>query len=176
MLPKMRRFWNVRAMPTLAASEGDSLVMSSPSKHTRPWVTDCSRLTTLNRVVLPAPFGPMSAVISPSRTSMLTSFTALRPPNWTVTPSTRSRTLSFAGSAVCASAAAMTSASTGGSVSASSASAWPRVPPSASHPTPAGSFVLQAQERAAERARPSPMKTPTIPIGRNMRRRIMMTE
>ena len=147
MLPKMRRFWKVRAMPALAASEGDSLVMSWPSKNTRPWVTDCSRLTTLNSVVLPAPFGPMSAVISPSRTSMLTSFTALRPPNWTVTFSTRSRTLSFAGSAVCASAAAMTSASTGGSFSASSASACPRMPPNASHPTPAGSLSFRRRSR-----------------------------
>src|SRR5476651_1535200 len=35
----------------------------------------------LNAVVLPAPFGPISASVSPSRTVKLTSCTARRPPN-----------------------------------------------------------------------------------------------
>src|SRR3954462_6143934 len=46
---------------------------------------------TLNVVVLPAPFGPMSPVICPSRADRLTSVTALMPPNFTET-STISRT------------------------------------------------------------------------------------
>src|SRR4051795_3328694 len=46
---------------------------------------------TLNVVVLPAPLGPMSPVIWPSRADRLTSVTALMPPNLTDT-STISRT------------------------------------------------------------------------------------
>src|SRR5271157_850300 len=45
----------------------------------------------LNSVVLPAPFGPISAQISPAPTRSETSFTAIRPPNRTVTSDTSSR-------------------------------------------------------------------------------------
>jgi hypothetical protein len=43
----------------------------------------------LNTVVLPAPFGPISAVISPWFAVNETSFTAVRPPNRMVRCSTR---------------------------------------------------------------------------------------
>ena len=42
----------------------------------------------LNMVVLPAPFGPITAVISRSRAAKETSFTAMRPPKRMVTCST----------------------------------------------------------------------------------------
>jgi hypothetical protein len=41
----------------------------------------------LNRVVLPAPFGPMIPVISPDATEKETSCKAVRPPNILVIPS-----------------------------------------------------------------------------------------
>src|SRR5215471_5189401 len=40
----------------------------------------------LKLVVLPAPFGPMSATVSPSFTEKLTSWTARRPPNRLLKP------------------------------------------------------------------------------------------
>ena len=42
---------------------------------------------TLNRVVLPAPFGPMSPVTVPARTLRLASLSAATPPKRTATPS-----------------------------------------------------------------------------------------
>src|SRR5271166_84668 len=44
----------------------------------------------LNRVVLPAPFGPISPQMAPLETSKLTSSSAVTPPNRIVTPSTAS--------------------------------------------------------------------------------------
>ncbi len=46
---------------------------------------------SLNRVLLPAPFGPMIDRISPAAAVKLTSLTATSPPNDFVTPSTASR-------------------------------------------------------------------------------------
>src|SRR5574341_1352317 len=54
--------------------------MSSPNSSTCPDVAGRTPVTTLNSVVLPAPFGPMMALRSPGRTLMLTSWTAWRPP------------------------------------------------------------------------------------------------
>jgi hypothetical protein len=48
------------------------------------------RLITLNSVVLPAPFGPISVKTSPSRTSKLAPRTASTPPKLTVTSRTES--------------------------------------------------------------------------------------
>src|SRR5580704_12365943 len=47
-------------------------------------------LIIANKVVLPAPFGPMSAVIRPVSTSSETLSTASNPPKRLLTPSTRS--------------------------------------------------------------------------------------
>ena len=66
MFTKMRRFWNVRAIPSRAALAGLSLVRSMPSKLIRPPVSPCCLLMALNSVVLPAPLGPMRAVMLPS--------------------------------------------------------------------------------------------------------------
>src|SRR5215212_5887828 len=63
-------YWKAMKRPIRARSSGSASVMSSPPKWIVPSVT--SRLgwpiTTLARVDLPDPLGPMSAWTSPSRT------------------------------------------------------------------------------------------------------------
>src|SRR5690606_8635804 len=83
--------WNVRAMPRRARLAGDSPVMSSPSRNTRPDAGFSKPVMVLNIVVLPAPFGPMSPVMRPSSMVRLTSSTAVLPPNRTVMPLVSSR-------------------------------------------------------------------------------------
>src|SRR6516162_9994114 len=60
--------------------------MSSPSSVTRPRVGFSRPVTTLNRVVFPAPLGPIRPVMCPPSAARDTSSTATRPPNRTVTP------------------------------------------------------------------------------------------
>ena len=57
--------WNVRAMPREARWCGASVVMSDPRKLIEPSVGRTSPLIRLNSVVLPAPFGPITARRSP---------------------------------------------------------------------------------------------------------------
>src|SRR5215831_7232877 len=64
--------------------------MSSSCSRTLPASGFRSPAIMLNRVVLPAPFGPITAQISPSPTSKLMESTASRPPNRFVSCSTRS--------------------------------------------------------------------------------------
>ncbi len=52
-------------MPRRARRNGLLPVMSVPSSTTRPWVGSWRPVMTLNSVVLPAPFGPMSPVMKP---------------------------------------------------------------------------------------------------------------
>src|SRR5260370_28642309 len=73
-------FWNVRAIPNRATWCGLEPVMSRPSKTTRPAVGVNRPVTLLNRVVLPAPFGPMNANTSPRLMCRLTLSTATSPP------------------------------------------------------------------------------------------------
>src|SRR5689334_8478095 len=73
-------FWNVRAIPRRATWCGFEPVMSRPSKTTRPAVGVNRPVTLLNRVVLPAPLGPMRANTSPRLMCRLTLSTATRPP------------------------------------------------------------------------------------------------
>ena len=61
-----------------------------PSRSTRPAVGACRPHTTLNRVVLPAPLGPMSPVIVPASAARSTSRRAARPPKLTPTRRTSS--------------------------------------------------------------------------------------
>src|ERR1019366_8344900 len=73
--------WKLRVRPRSAISGGDRRVMSLSRNRTVPesgWMKPEIRL---NSVVLPAPFGPITARISPGETSKLTSSTAARPPN-----------------------------------------------------------------------------------------------
>jgi hypothetical protein len=80
--------WKVRTSPRAARICGDSAVTSSPSKKIRPLVGARKPLTTLNSVVLPAPFGPISPLSSPRRTQRHVG--QARPPNCLVTLSIRS--------------------------------------------------------------------------------------
>ena len=54
--------------------------IGSPASVAVPSSAGSTPFSTLNSVVLPAPFGPMMPRISPSATAKLTSLTALRPP------------------------------------------------------------------------------------------------
>ena len=81
----------VRAGDALAARSrcGGSPAMSSPSNRMRPLVGRSTPVRQLKKVLLPAPFGPMMARISPRGTSKLTLSSAVRPPKRTVRPSVR---------------------------------------------------------------------------------------
>src|SRR5258707_9397865 len=85
--------WNERANPRRARAGAESAVMSSPAKRTRPRSGRRSPASWLISVVLPAPFGPMMAWVSPSRISRLTSSHARSAPKLLVRPLTSSRVL-----------------------------------------------------------------------------------
>src|SRR5436190_8329513 len=73
--------WNERARPLRARAGAGSRVMSSPAKRMRP-ASGCSIPESwLISVVLPAPFGPITACVSPSRTSRSTPSVACSAPN-----------------------------------------------------------------------------------------------
>src|SRR5271157_841333 len=80
-LEKILTTWNERVMPFLHVRCAGSPVMSSPLKMTWPPSGESMPVMRLKSVVFPAPFGPMTATISPSATSRLAPFTALKPPN-----------------------------------------------------------------------------------------------
>src|SRR5436190_12612383 len=61
--------WNERASPLRARRGALSAVMSSPAKKMRPLSGTRLPASWLMKVVLPAPFGPMMAWVSPSRTA-----------------------------------------------------------------------------------------------------------
>jgi hypothetical protein len=84
------RFWNVRPMPSEAMScTGVGRHRTALEQDVAAWYW-YSRLRQLNRVVLPAPFGPIRPQTGLARTSKLTPSSATMPPNRTDT----SRTLS----------------------------------------------------------------------------------
>src|ERR671922_900149 len=72
-------------------------VTSRPNSSMRPAVTGKAPATRLNSVVLPAPFGPMSARRSPGRTASSTPSTARSPPNAFDTRARRSASGSLRG-------------------------------------------------------------------------------
>lgn len=72
--------WKVRATPRRATSSVRSAVTSRPSSVMVPDVGRCVPLMRLKNVVLPAPLGPMIALILPGSMVVLTSLTAARPP------------------------------------------------------------------------------------------------
>src|SRR5262245_24670054 len=74
-------FWEIRS--------GGNPVMSSPSSMMRPLVGRSTPVRQLKKVDLPAPFGPMTARISPWCTSIETLLRAVNPPNCIVSPSVR---------------------------------------------------------------------------------------
>ena len=58
--------WKVRPMPSRACSSGGARVTSTPSNMMRPVVGSVSPARQLKKVDLPAPFGPIRPMISPS--------------------------------------------------------------------------------------------------------------
>src|SRR5262245_58787719 len=73
--------WNERTTPSRATSAGASVVMSCPLKEMRPRVGVRNLVSRLKQVVLPAPFGPISAWMVPRSTFRLTPLTATKPAN-----------------------------------------------------------------------------------------------
>src|SRR5688572_11891292 len=73
--------WKERARPLRERRGAASAVMSSPPKRTSPASGCSSPEICLMNVVLPAPFGPMTACVSPSRTSKSTLSVATSAPN-----------------------------------------------------------------------------------------------
>ena len=74
-----RTIWKVRAMPRSQACSGVRPVMSWPSNVTRPAVQRVAPAIRLKQVVLPAPLGPIRAVIEPRCTVKSTALTAVNP-------------------------------------------------------------------------------------------------
>src|SRR5262245_43095174 len=68
-------------------SKGGCSVTSSPKNRTRPALAGKSPVITLNSVVLPAPFAPITARRSPAATENETFSIARSAPNALVTPS-----------------------------------------------------------------------------------------
>src|SRR5215218_3150605 len=68
-------------MPRCGRRRLGTLVMSWPSRWTEPLSGVSSPVMRLNRVVLPAPFGPMIRRRSPGSTLRLTSVVTRSPPN-----------------------------------------------------------------------------------------------
>src|SRR5215212_8554772 len=74
-----RTIWKVRPMPRRHTSSGGSRSIPTPWNAMRPWSGLNTPAIRLNNVVLPAPFGPITAKTAPSGTEKLTSATARRP-------------------------------------------------------------------------------------------------
>ncbi len=68
-VPKISRRWKVRARPSRARRCGFMEVTSVSNRCTEPRSGTCSPLITLNRVVFPAPLGPIRPVTVPGSTS-----------------------------------------------------------------------------------------------------------
>src|SRR5439155_1223686 len=77
---KMLVIWNVLGRPRRFTPSGGNPVMSSPQKRTVPADGACSPDTTLNRVDLPAPFGPITENTWPASTATLTRVSAASAP------------------------------------------------------------------------------------------------
>ncbi len=83
--------WKVRPTPRRQMRRGARPVMVSPARRTRP-LSGCSwPPSMLKIVVLPAPFGPMTASSLPASTANVTLLAATTPPNDLLNPSTLSR-------------------------------------------------------------------------------------
>ena len=62
-------FWNVRATPRAVMRSARQPVMSWPSNTRRPALGASTPVTRLKSVVLPAPFGPITAWMAPGSTT-----------------------------------------------------------------------------------------------------------
>src|SRR5260370_30211499 len=82
--------WNERASPLRARRGAGRYVMSSPANRMRPPSGRRLPASWPMKVVLPAPFGPMMACVSPSRTSRSMPSVARKAPKLFVSPLTSS--------------------------------------------------------------------------------------
>src|SRR5919106_5184436 len=82
--------WNERASPMRARLGAGSVVMSAPAKRTVPVSGRRFPASWLMKVVLPAPFGPITAWVSPSLTSKSMPSQARSAPKLFVSPFTSS--------------------------------------------------------------------------------------
>src|ERR671915_1835843 len=82
--------WNERARPMRARLGAGSAVMSAPAKRTVPVSGSRLPASWLMKVVLPAPFGPITAWVSPSLTSKSMPSQARSAPKLFVSPLTSS--------------------------------------------------------------------------------------
>src|SRR4051794_16017983 len=73
--------WKVRPIPSRACSSGGARVTSTLSNMMRPVVGKVSPARQLKKVDLPAPFGPIRPMISPSSIARSAPATARRLPN-----------------------------------------------------------------------------------------------
>lgn len=87
--------WNERDRPAASILWGGRPVTSRPSKCTVPALGRIAPLIRLNRLLLPAPLGPITAVICPARASKLKSCTARSAPNCTLKPLTQRTALTW---------------------------------------------------------------------------------
>src|SRR5881628_3238869 len=85
---KMLVIWNERASPSRERAGASSGVTSRPAKRVVPASGRRSPASWPISVVLPAPFGPMIACVSPSSTSRSTRSVARRPPKLLLRPRT----------------------------------------------------------------------------------------
>src|SRR5689334_25444286 len=82
--------WNERASPFRARRAAERSVTSSPAKAMRPPSGRRLPASWPMKVVLPAPFGPITACVSPSATSKSMPSLARSAPNCFVSPRTSS--------------------------------------------------------------------------------------
>ncbi len=87
-----RAIWNVRSRPARVMASGVRPAISCPAKRTLPPSGRSTPLMHWKAVVLPAPLGPISAVMVPARTAKLAPRRACTPPKERVRPVTLSRT------------------------------------------------------------------------------------
>src|SRR3954452_5039149 len=79
--------WNVRTMPRAAIRWGGTPSIDLPSNDQSPASGLSKPVIRLKKVVLPAPLGPIRAVIEPRWTSTRSTSTAVMPPKFRRTPS-----------------------------------------------------------------------------------------
>ena len=73
-------FWSVRAIPSLTRSAVGAAVTSVPPSEIAPASAGSAPEISRSAVVFPEPFGPISAVVSPRRSSSEKLSTATTPP------------------------------------------------------------------------------------------------
>ena len=82
--------WKLRAMPSRAIASGVRPETRTPENRTSPAESGSIPLIRLNKVLLPAPLGPIRPRISPRPMSKSTLSTATKPPKCRVAPRTDS--------------------------------------------------------------------------------------